>query len=137
MKRKDVLLIQKIKDYLNENLYADHSIQEICRRFVINREKLQSGFQILVQTTVHAYIVRQRINQAAIRLLETDVSIKPLPWTLAIKSNAAVIKPSKPFTILHRHLTASSVINAQEQTRKSFSLAADIFHWALCLNIRT
>ena len=67
MKRKDTQLIREIRDYLDENLYAEHSIQELCRRFMINREKLQTGFRELAQSTVHAYIVRQRIERAAQR----------------------------------------------------------------------
>lgn len=76
MKRKDIQLIETIRDHLDETLYEQHSIDAICRKFNINREKLQAGFHDLVQSTVHAYIVRCRIDRAAERLLETDDSIK-------------------------------------------------------------
>jgi AraC-like DNA-binding protein len=95
MKRKDVLLIQKIREYLDENLYEEHSIQEICRLFNINREKLQSGFHELVQTTVHAYIIQQRISQAAIRLLETDDSIKAIALDSGYKKQRSFNKTFK------------------------------------------
>src|SRR5262249_15386709 len=78
MKRKDAQLIEKIRDYLDENLYEEHSIQGLCVKFTINREKLQAGFHALVNSTVHAYIVRQRIDRAAQRLLESDDSIKAI-----------------------------------------------------------
>ena len=78
MKRKDAQLIREIRDYLDENLYQEHSIEALCRRFMINREKLQSGFRELTLSTVHAYIVRQRIVRAARRLLESDDSIKAI-----------------------------------------------------------
>ena len=78
MKRKDAQLIREIRDYLDENLYAEHAIQDLCRRFMINREKLQAGFRELLQTTVHSYIVNQRIEKAARRLLESDDSIKAI-----------------------------------------------------------
>jgi AraC-like DNA-binding protein len=78
MKRKDVQLIQEIRDWLDENLYQEHTIQELCRRFMINREKLQLGFRELFQSTVHAYIVDRRMEKAAQRLLESDDSIKAI-----------------------------------------------------------
>ena len=62
MKRKDVQLIEEIRDYLDEHLYQEHSIADLCRQFNLNREKLQSGFHELANTTVHAYIVRQRVD---------------------------------------------------------------------------
>ena len=95
MKKKDVLLIQRIKDYLDENIYEEHSIKDICRLFTINREKLQSGFHILAQTTVHAYIIRQRITRAAIRLLETDDSIKAIALDSGYKKQRSFNKTFK------------------------------------------
>jgi AraC-like DNA-binding protein len=78
MKRKDAMLIREIRDWLDENLYADHTIEDLCRRFMINREKIQLGFRELTQSTVHAYIIRQRVERAAQRLLESDDSIKAI-----------------------------------------------------------
>lgn len=95
MKRKDVQLIEKIRDYLDENLYKEHSIQELCRQFTINREKLQAGFHHLVNSTVHAYIVRQRIDRAASRLLETDDSIKAVALDSGYKKQRSFNKTFK------------------------------------------
>jgi AraC-like DNA-binding protein len=78
MKRRDVQLIQEIRGYIDEHLYTNHSIQFLCRQFVINREKLQVGFHELVKSTVHAYIIRQRLERAAKRLIETEESIKAI-----------------------------------------------------------
>jgi AraC-like DNA-binding protein len=99
MKRKDIQLIQQIRDYLDENLYEQHSIVELCRQFNINREKLQVGFHELVNSTVHAYIVRQRINRAADRLLVTDDSIKAIALDSGYKKQRSFNKTFK--AILH------------------------------------
>ena len=82
MKKRDAQLIQEIRQYIDDNLYTQHSIQSLCRQFTINREKLQLGFNQLVQSTVHAYLIRQRLERAAQRLIETEDSIK----TIAIES---------------------------------------------------
>jgi len=95
MKRKDVLLIQEIREYLDDNLYEEHSIPDLCRQFTINREKLQSGFHELVQSTVHAYIVRQRIERAAQRLLTSDDSIKAIALDSGYKKQRSFNKTFK------------------------------------------
>lgn len=95
MKRKDAQLIADIKEYLDDNLYQDHPIAELCRRFTINREKLQAGFQELTQTTVHSYIIHQRIQQAALRLVETEDSIKAIAMDSGYKKQRSFNKTFK------------------------------------------
>ena len=95
MKQKDVQLIEKIKDYLDDNLFENHSIQNLCRQFSINREKLQAGFHSLLNSTVHAYIVRQRIDRATQRLLETDDSIKAIALDSGYKKQRSFNKTFK------------------------------------------
>ena len=95
MKRQDAEQILEIKAYLDENLYSAHSIQGLCRRFNINREKLQTGFHELVQSTVHAYMVRQRIERAARRLVESDDSIKAVAFDSGYKKQRSFNKSFK------------------------------------------
>jgi AraC-like DNA-binding protein len=95
MTRKDIQLIQKIREYLDENLYKEHSITSLCRQFTVNREKLQAGFHALVNSTVHAYIVQQRIDRAAKRLLETDDSIKAIALESGYKKQRSFNKTFK------------------------------------------
>ena len=95
MKRKDVQLIVEIRDFLDENLYKEHSIADICGQFHINREKLQSGFHELVHSTVHSYIISQRIGRAAQRLLESDDSIKAIALNSGYKKQRSFNKTFK------------------------------------------
>ena len=82
MKQPESILIRTIKDYLDEHVEKSHSIESICRQFIINREKLQFGFRELVNSTVHAYIIRQRMDRAAKQLLESDASIKSIALSI-------------------------------------------------------
>lgn len=66
----------EIKNYIDDNLSKNITIPGICRRFVINRTKLQSGFRELFGTPAYTYILRQRMEQAAKRILSSDDSIK-------------------------------------------------------------
>lgn len=104
MKRKDVQLIQEIREYLDDNLYKEHPIPDLCRRFCINREKLQAGFNDLVKTTVHAYIIQQRIERAARRLIESEDSIKVIALDSGYKKQRSFNKTFKSIF----HLTPAS-----------------------------
>jgi len=95
MKRKDAQLIREIKEFLDEHLYEQHTVQDICRRFMINREKLQNGFHELLQSTVHAYIIQQRMQQAASRLQESDDSIKAISLESGYKKQRSFNKTFK------------------------------------------
>lgn len=95
MTRRDAQLIREVREYIDGNLYDNHSIQALCRQFVVNREKLQVGFHELVRSTVHAYIIRQRIEQAAKRLLGSDDSIKVIALNSGYKKQRSFNKTFK------------------------------------------
>lgn len=95
MNSKDELLIREIRDYLDENIYKEHAIPDLCRRFAINREKLQAGFHKLVQSAVHAYIIRQRMDHAAKRLVESNDAIKAIALDSGYKNQRSFNKGFK------------------------------------------
>jgi len=99
MKRKDVQLIIQIRDYIEEHLYEPHSIDDLCRKFNINREKLQVGFREQTGTTVHAYIIKLRMERAAQRLVESDDSIKVIALNSGYKKQRSFNKTFK--TLFH------------------------------------
>jgi AraC-like DNA-binding protein len=117
MKRKDAQLIQGIRDYLEENLYEVHTIQDLCRRFMINREKLQAGFRELLQSTVHAYIVDRRMEKAAQRLLESDDSIKAIALDSGYKKQRSFNKIFK--TIYNLTPAAYRRVHQQREETRS------------------
>jgi AraC family transcriptional regulator len=95
MKRRDAQVIREIRDYLDDNLYKAHSIRDLCKRFMINRQQLQIGFHELVKSTVHAYIINQRFQHAARRLLESDDSIKAIALDSGYKKQRSFTKTFK------------------------------------------
>jgi AraC-like DNA-binding protein len=116
MKRKDTQLILEIREYLDEHLYQDHSIRELCQKFLINREKLQTGFHELVQSTVHAYIVSQRLERAARRLLESEDSIKAIALGSGYKKQRSFNKSFK--AVYHCTPAAYRRLNQQREDAK-------------------
>jgi AraC-like DNA-binding protein len=111
MKRKDAQLITEIRIFIDEHLYKEHPITEICDQFHINREKLQSGFRETVQSTVHAYIMHQRIERAAQRLLESDDSIKVISLDSGYKKQRSF---NKTFKSIY-HLTPAAYRRLHQQ----------------------
>lgn len=95
MKRRDIHLIREVKDYIDEHLYEDHSIRSLCQQFTVNREKLQVGFREIVKSTVHAYIVRRRIERAAQRLIESEDSVKAIALDSGYKKQRSFNKTFK------------------------------------------
>jgi LacI family transcriptional regulator len=116
MKRKDATLIQEIRDYLDEHLYQAHTIQDLCRQFNINREKLQIGFRELTQSTVHSYIIHQRIQRAAQRLLASDDSIKAIALDSGYKKQRSFNKIFK--TIFHTTPAAYRKLHQQREEQQ-------------------
>ena len=117
MKRRDAQLIQEIREYIDEHLYEEHSIKDLCRQFTINREKLQIGFHELVQSTVHAYIIRQRIERAAQRLIESEDSIKAIAIESGYKKQRSF---NKIFKTIYR-LTPANFRRVHQPTREPMS----------------
>jgi AraC-like DNA-binding protein len=115
MKRKDAQLIADIRDFLDEHLYKEHSIADICSQFHINREKLQSGFRELVHSTVHSYIIQQRIGRAAQRLVESDDSIKAVALDSGYKKQRSF---NKTFKSVY-HLTPAAYRRLHQQREQS------------------
>jgi transcriptional regulator GlxA family with amidase domain len=114
MKRRDALLIEEIRQYLDDNLYAQHSIQGLCRQFTINREKLQLGFHQLAHSTVHAYIIRLRLERAAQRLVESDDSIKAIALESGYKKQRSF---NKTFKTIYR-LTPATYRRVHQPARE-------------------
>jgi AraC-like DNA-binding protein len=117
MKRKDAQLIIEIRDYIDEHLYEQHTVQDICRKFTINREKLQNGFHELVQSTVHAYIIQQRMARAAQCLLESDDSIKAIALDSGYKKQRSFNKTFK--TIFNQTPAAYRKLQLQRSESKA------------------
>lgn len=95
MVQRDVEMIREIKDFLDARLYEGHTIPRICRHFSINKEKLQNGFRQIVNATVHAYIVRQRMQRAAERLRDSSDSIKSIALDCGYKKQRSFNKTFK------------------------------------------
>ena len=97
MTKKDAILLLEIKRFIDANLEKEITVKDMCRQFIINRTKLQSGFQELFYESVYAYILRQRMEMAASRLLNSDDPIKVIALDCGYRQQRSFTKSFKIF----------------------------------------
>ena len=84
-KRRDVAMLQDIRQFIENNFTRDIPVESICKEFGLNRTKLQEGFNQLFDITVHGFISRLRMDKARTLLRETDEPIKVIAMECGYK----------------------------------------------------
>lgn len=97
MKKKDIELIHGVKAFIDRNASRSSSVKEICVKFGVNKNKLQGGFKLLFGRTIHAYVMEQRMKQAATMLKNTNNPIKSIASETGFTSSNFHIKFKKIF----------------------------------------
>lgn len=97
MKKRDLELLAQIKQFIDSNLNKDIQVKDLCSLFAINRNKLQIGFKQVYNQTIHAYILQQRMDQAAKKLTTTDQSVKAIAIELGYTASGLHSKFKKKF----------------------------------------
>jgi AraC-like DNA-binding protein len=82
MRRKEIQVILGVKAHIDNNLQKDLHIKKLCPEFGLNKNKLQAGFRLLFGLTIHAYIVKAKMQQAAEMLKNTNDPIKAIALDL-------------------------------------------------------
>jgi AraC-like DNA-binding protein len=95
MKRRDILLLEEIKSYVDSHLDKSLTINALCKDFGINRYKLQKGFQHITGKPIRVYIIHRKMELAARRLQETEDSIKALSFEFGYRSSGNFCKAFK------------------------------------------
>lgn len=97
-KRRDIAVLQEIRQFIEENYTRDIPIAYICKEFGINRTKLQEGFNQLFDVSVHVFISRLRMEKARTMLKETDEAVKAVGMECGYKTLSSF---TRVFTKLH------------------------------------
>lgn len=75
VKEYDIEKLYRIKEYLEENISANHTLNELAREAGLNDFKLKKGFKELFNTTVFGYLHELRMKTAKELLLNTSKPI--------------------------------------------------------------
>lgn len=70
--------ICQVKEYLQKNYSNNISIKQLSQLFSINEYHLKKDFKLLFGTTIHSYIISQRINSAKDLLIKNDLSVEEI-----------------------------------------------------------
>jgi AraC-like DNA-binding protein len=98
-KRKDVALINEIRQFVEDNYNKDISVELLCKKFGLNRTKLQGGFNQLFGLPLHAFLSGIRMDKARSMLTLTEDSIKVIAVECGYKSTSSF---TRAFTRAHR-----------------------------------
>lgn len=84
-------IVSEIIDYVETNLSFPErlNVEEIARHAGYSRFHLNRVFSQITGSTIHRYIKKQRLHQAAIKLLEGEESIAVISFEAAYQSQQA------------------------------------------------
>lgn len=80
--RKPVILAQKIKKYIDDNLHEEISVTSIAKAFYLSETHVIRIFRDKYAETPKQYILRRKIEEAKRMLLETMLQIKEIAMIL-------------------------------------------------------
>lgn len=72
---KDLTLMMEVKDHLLNNLNTTETIRELALRFGLNDFKLKSTFKQAFHTSIYAFLLEERLQNALTQILETDMPL--------------------------------------------------------------
>ena len=84
---EDIRKIREGHDIIINNLEKDFpSLKEFALQIGTNEFKLKYGFKQLYGTTVHRFLMQERLRKAQMMIQYSDVSIKSIAYTVGFKS---------------------------------------------------
>ncbi|MGK9120276.1 MULTISPECIES: helix-turn-helix domain-containing protein [Sphingobacteriaceae] len=86
--------LEKVKAYLTTHFDNPPTIKQLSRMFSLNELKLKQGFKNLYGTTIYAYVIHLRMQQAEKMLLE-DYSVNEMSSILGYRSVSHFISTYK------------------------------------------
>jgi AraC-like DNA-binding protein len=83
----DIRKIREGHDIIINNLDKDFpSLKEFALQIGTNEFKLKYGFKELYGTTVHRFLMQERLRKAQMMIQYSDVSLKSIAYTVGFKS---------------------------------------------------
>ena len=80
--RKPIILAQKIKKFIDDNLHEEISVTSIAKAFYLSETHVIRIFRDKYAETPKQYILRRKIEEAKRMLLETSLQIKEIAMIL-------------------------------------------------------
>jgi AraC-like DNA-binding protein len=91
----------KIKTLIDEDPAKEHSLQQLALQFHVSKATLMQQFKTMYNTSIHQYVLQQRLQQAALLLKETDDKISVIAHSCGFNSEKHFM------TLFKRHFSMS------------------------------
>ncbi len=88
LRSRDLGKIKNVVGLIDRNIADLDNISQIAENEGISEVKLQQGFQIIFNSTVHEYIQSRRLETAMQLLLKTDKSISEIVYAIGLNSRS-------------------------------------------------
>lgn len=88
LRDKDLVKIKNVVNMIDRNIAELDNISMLAEKEQISEVKLQEGFQILFNSTVHEYIQTRRLEAAMHLLLKTEKSISEIVYAIGLNSRS-------------------------------------------------
>ena len=101
------ILINKISEYIRNNIKRNVSVAEIAAHFNYNPDYIGKLFKEYFDTGLKSYIISERIKRAKDMLLTTELTAKQIGMELGFESENNFIK----FFTYHEHISPTKFRN--------------------------
>ena len=88
LRKKDLVKIKNVVLAIDQNIAELDNISLLAEKEQISEVKLQEGFQILFNSSVHEYIQSRRLETAMQLLLKTDKTISEIVYAIGLNSRS-------------------------------------------------
>lgn len=88
LRKKDLESIKNVVRSIDQNISELDNISLLAEKEQISEMKLQEGFQILFNSTVHEYIQTRRLETAMQLILKTDKTISEIVYAIGLNSRS-------------------------------------------------
>tara|TARA_B100000953_G_scaffold297388_1_gene292110 strand:- start:349 stop:1365 length:1017 start_codon:yes stop_codon:yes gene_type:complete len=88
LRPKDLEKVKQVIFQIDKNISELGNINSLAQSVEITETKLQEGFQILFNCTVHEYIQRKRMETAMLLLLKTNKTISEIVYEIGLNSRS-------------------------------------------------
>lgn len=88
LRKHDIIIIKKAKDYIHENLDKKLTLSLISRSIGTNSTKLKTGFKLLYGKTFTQIMRTERLNKAKALLDKGELSVKEIAYSSGYKSTS-------------------------------------------------
>ena len=90
--KSELQKIRRLTEYIIESPEIQHSINSLCTKITMSPAKLQEGFKGMHNTTVADFVRNIRIEKSEKLLVETDLNISEIVYTIGLTSRSYFCK---------------------------------------------